>query len=146
MQFNYESSRHKKQASPNEHRHRAGNYASLTPNRTVSSLDSTSSAARDIDSILNGYLDDGKRKASNRERKSRKSKHGKSLQSSARLFVKLLAGHSFQWQRIYRRKQRSGQRQVRVKETETQLEHQRLRRNDQQKLGCRCAADKSSYV
>ena len=58
------------------------NYASLTPNRTITSLDSMSSAGRDMDSILNGLVDDTRKpskrdgsKHSRQGRKSRKSKH-----------------------------------------------------------------------
>ena len=58
------------------------NYASLTPNRTITSLDSLSSAANDMDSILNGLVEGTRKsskrnvsKRSHRERKSRKSKN-----------------------------------------------------------------------
>ena len=55
------------------------NYASLTPNRTITSLDSLSSAAQDMDSILNGLVEESRRpsKKSRRSRKE-KSKRGKS--------------------------------------------------------------------
>jgi hypothetical protein len=55
-------------------------YSTLTPNRTIASLDSMSSAARDMDSILNGIIEDNRKESKrNISIKGRKSKHEKEM-------------------------------------------------------------------
>lgn len=55
-------------------------YSTLTPNRTIASLDSMSSAARDMDSILNGIIEDNRNDSKrNISKKSRKPKQSKEI-------------------------------------------------------------------